>query len=168
MTSLNLGENTTIISYQAFSGCSLENIVIPASVKRIQYKSFANNDSLKTITFESGSQLEYLGGGFYGCNMLNSVNLEICRNLTHIGRRAFETCGALTNITVPASVTRIDRAAFTGCVYLNMTIEEPNGWYFAETENAESWSEVSVNDLVRYMRLASYDSYCFKRIAETN
>ena len=54
------------IDYGAFSYCTaLTSIEIPASVETIEASAFMNCSSLTTITFEKGSQLKTIGGGYY-------------------------------------------------------------------------------------------------------
>ncbi|MBR1988039.1 MAG: leucine-rich repeat protein [Clostridia bacterium] len=162
VTSLILDENTTVISYQAFSGCAFETITIPASVKMIQYKSLANNNSLKTITFEEESQLEYLGGGFYNSPLLESVNLEVCVNLEHIGRYAFYNCPVLTSITIPASVTRIDYSVFSGTSISSLSVSS-TGWKYST--DRESWNLVldgTVTSVAEFMK--AHPEYYYKRV----
>ena len=86
----------------AFSDCTaLTSIEIPASVQTIEKVAFSGCSSLKTVTFEKGSQLQTIGGGYYDSN---SAPLG-----------AFLHCRALTSIEIPASVKTIGATAFEGC-----------------------------------------------------
>ena len=136
--------------YGAFSYCSsLTSIEIPASVETIKASAFKGCSSLATVTFENGSQLKTIGGGypssgtfadctaltsieiptsvetikasaFKGCSSLATVTFENGSQLKTIGggypsSGTFADCTALTSIEIPASVETIEAAAFKGC-----------------------------------------------------
>ena len=84
----------------AFSDCiSLISIEIPASVETIEAAAFKGCSKLATVTFEKGSQLKTIGGGYS-----NSSD--------YYG--AFSDC-PITSIEIPASVETIEAAAFISC-----------------------------------------------------
>ena len=85
--------------YGAFSGCPITSIEIPASVETIGEAAFRGCSSLATVTFEKGSQLKTIRGGYYGSSYYG----------------AFSNCSALTSIEIPASVETIEAATFKGC-----------------------------------------------------
>ena len=87
--------------YGAFSDCPITSIEIPASVETIEATAFKGCSQLATVTFEKGSQLKTIGGGYY-------------KNLSYY-YGAFSDCTALTSIEIPASVDTIEKAAFIGC-----------------------------------------------------
>ena len=84
-----------------FSNCiSLISIEIPASVEEIGSNAFRDCTSLTTVTFEKGSRLKTIKGGynnslsrfygaFYGCNNLKAVNASACTLLKSIEITAF-------------------------------------------------------------------------------
>lgn len=80
------------IGANAFSGTSLESIVVPGGVKVVEEKTFSNCKSLKDVVLSDG--------------------------VLSISERAFENCTALERISVPASVNRIAGWAFYGCTGL--------------------------------------------------
>ena len=83
--------------YGAFSDCTaLTSIEIPASVETIEASAFKGCSSLATVTFENGSQLKTIEGGYPSSG-------------------TFADCTALTSIEIPASVETIEAAAFKGC-----------------------------------------------------
>lgn len=87
----------------AFSNCTaLTSIEIPASVETIGAAAFKGCSSLATVTFEKGSQLKTIGGGYL--------------NTSYGFYGAFSNCTALKTIEIPASVETIKAAAFYGCI----------------------------------------------------
>ena len=111
--------------YGAFSDCPITSIEIPASVTTIGTSAFANCSSLATVTFEKGSQLKTIGGGYSESTFSSYYG-------------AFSDCTALTTIEIPASVETIEAAAFKGCSSLaTVTFEQGSqlktiagGYYF--------------------------------------
>jgi hypothetical protein len=96
-----------------------ENITIPAAVngipvKAIGEKTFERNQSIKTVTFAVGSQLETIGDyAFNECGNLESI--DIPASVTSIGEVAFRCCYALTSINIPENVTSIEGYTFYAC-----------------------------------------------------
>ena len=106
---LILPRNLMTIGEAMFYKSGLESIVIPIGVETIETSAFQACSSLRTVTFEEGSQLKTIGGGYNG--------------LTYLG--AFSDCTSLTSIEIPASVEIIGEAAFKGCSKLaNVTFEK--------------------------------------------
>ena len=88
----------------AFLDCkSLTTIEIPASVESLG--TAFKGSSLRTITFEKGSKLKSITGGYQ-----NKDNYS----------GALSDCKALTFIEIPASVETIEIAAFYSCSSLEM------------------------------------------------
>ena len=109
-----------------FYGCTaLTSIEIPASVETIEAAAFKGCSSLATVTFEKGSQLKTIGGGYSESTFSSYYG-------------AFSDCTALTTIEIPASVETIEAAAFKGCSSLaTVTFEQGSqlktiagGYYF--------------------------------------
>ncbi len=91
----------------AFSDCSsLTSIEIPASVETIGKEAFKRCSSLATVTFEKGSQLKTIGGGYSSSSHFGTYS-------DYYG--AFSDCTALTSIEIPASVETIEATAFKRC-----------------------------------------------------
>ena len=97
------GDYSSSYYYGVFSDCTaLKSIEIPASVETIEAAAFWHCSSLATVTFEKGSQLKTIGGGYYSSSYSYYYG-------------AFLDCTALTSIEIPASVETIEAAAFMRC-----------------------------------------------------
>ncbi|WP_410062182.1 leucine-rich repeat protein, partial [Alistipes putredinis] len=80
----------------AFSDCTaLTSIEIPASVETIEATAFKRCSKLATVTFEKGSQLKTIGGGYSSSSHFGTYS-------DYYG--AFSDCSSLTSIEIPASV----------------------------------------------------------------
>ncbi|WP_417172126.1 leucine-rich repeat protein [Alistipes putredinis] len=98
-----IGGDYSSYYYGVFSDCTaLKSIEIPASVETIEAAAFKGCSSLATVTFEKGSQLKTIGGGYYSSSYSYYYG-------------AFLDCTALTSIEIPASVETIEATAFKGC-----------------------------------------------------
>ena len=98
-----IGGDYSSYYYGVFSDCTaLKSIEIPASVETIEAAAFNKCSSLATVTFEKGSQLKTIGGGYYSSSYSYYYG-------------AFLDCTALTSIEIPASVETIEATAFKGC-----------------------------------------------------
>ncbi len=114
--------NATAINDNTFEGCGLEEITIPATIKRLSNSSFRDCKSLTSVTFEGS--LDKIGSGtFIGCSALTDVKID---NLTFIGASMFEKCTSLTNVAIPSGVTSIGNSAFYNCTSL-ASVNIPNG-----------------------------------------
>lgn len=91
--------NATTIGNSAFEQCaSLISIDIPANVETIGTAAFKGCSSLITVTFEKGSQLKIIGGGFRSgsyhgafCQLKNlmTVDMSACTQVKTIDEYAF-------------------------------------------------------------------------------
>ena len=96
---LILPNTLTTIGSNMFSKSALKSVIIPNGVTTIESYAFFECSSLATVTFEKGSNLKTIGGGY------NSSYYH----------GAFISCKALTSIEIPASVETIEATAFYGC-----------------------------------------------------
>ena len=92
--------NTLItIGEKMFYRSELKSVVISANVTTIENIAFWDCSKLTTVTFEKGSQLKTIGGG-YSSSYYHG---------------AFSDCSSLTSIEIPASVETIEATAFKRC-----------------------------------------------------
>jgi hypothetical protein len=127
---------------------SAVSIVIGRSVEMIGDNCFNDCDTLTSVSFESDSVLERIGGWafafgkltggivlprsvrvlagwcFHACKLLTSVTFESGSRLSEIGEWAFRESG-LRSIVIPASILVIGECAFAWCLSLaSVTFEE--------------------------------------------
>ena len=121
--------NSTVsyIGEDAFNECAITEITIPKSVTYIGIRAFSRSTQLRSVTFEDGSLLEWLGeasdsaikGVFEGCTSLSKVDFGKGSHLRYLGPDTFEGCTALKNIELPLSLYEIADGAFNGNVDSN-------------------------------------------------
>lgn len=123
--------------------CSgLSEIVLPTTLKTIDYRAFYDCSALANIALPNGLE-ELSEESFYGCSKLASIQIpdkitKIERNtfggciglssitwpdqLSVIGDYSFFCCKNLTTISLPDTVTEIDEYAFYNCSKLSSVI----------------------------------------------
>ncbi len=124
LTSVNFKGNVgTRISSTSFSGCTaLTSVNIPTGVVTIGNNSFDGCASLAQLTMPE--PLATIGEYAFRNSGLTGITFQ--RNLTIIGKYAFDGCKDLVSINFPANVTEIKEYTFNDCVKLK-NIELPNG-----------------------------------------
>lgn len=148
LKSLRLSDNLVTIAGSAFHGCSsLETIAIPASVTSIGSSAFTGCLGLKAIRVEEENEtyasdeygvlfnkdqttLIYVPGGFEGA-------YEIPDTVTTLSEYSFSSCGDLTDVVIPASVTSWTSTVFEYCVNLQTMTFLGDAMPFSEFEFRE-------------------------------
>jgi len=122
----------TVIAAGAFEGTNITSIEIPASVVTIHADVFRNT-MLDTVTFENGSNLEFIGDRVFE-GVVNVTDLELPDSVTTIGVRAFGNMTGLQSLIIPSSVVNTRQSIFYGMtsnqrVYLPFREgATPSGW----------------------------------------
>jgi len=119
---LHTGCNTTIIPSDikaiddyAFSGLSMDFIVIPDYITEINTGAFQDCTRLKYISLPSS--LQYIGpSAFSGCSSLMFV--DVPSGVSSIKNNTFKDCNSLKSVKIPYSDIDVDSTAFSGCASL--------------------------------------------------
>jgi hypothetical protein len=118
----------TTLPASCFQGCSaITSITLPSTLTTVNAEAFQNLAELQSVTIGdsepySGTKMTIGDKAFYKCQKLATINLGTC--VGSIGNYAFSEA-AITNITIPSSVTSIGNNAFSGCAKLT-AIDIPN------------------------------------------
>ncbi len=112
----------TTIGNSAFKYQALESITLPKSLTSLGTDVFYNCKELVSASLENTALTVIPKNTFYNCTSLTTVKLPA--GLTAIGAasysgaNAFSGCTSLKEITLPDTVTVIGNSAFTGCTSL--------------------------------------------------
>lgn len=103
-----VNNNNELLIYPAKS--PVEELVIPKEIIKIGDNAFSNSEYLKSIIFESGSNLETIGENAFNFSRINNIVLP--EGLKYINANAFRNCDELRILEVPKSVIEIGSQAF--------------------------------------------------------
>ena len=107
LVNVNLG-NVTRIGAQAFTGTTINELVVPATVQRIERQAFENANINKLVLTEG---LSYIGEAAFRNSMFQT--LELPNSVTTIEKRAFVD-GKLTTVKIGTSLKTINSSTFAG------------------------------------------------------
>lgn len=126
MTSFEFPENVESITIGSsiLTGCSgLTSLTFPSSVKTIASGSqFGGCTSLTEVYIDSAYIAQAMFNGAYTVE-----RVTIGPHVTEIHAQAFPIVPALTSITIPSNVTRINNQAFVGCTGLKTAVINISG-----------------------------------------
>ena len=107
-------ENGVLTGYKkAATDTTNKEIVIPASVTKINANVFYQYKYIEKVTFEQGSLLQEIGeNAFKECTALKTI--ELPEGLQIIGIEAYRGCSAVTEIKLPTTIKYIYKRAFYG------------------------------------------------------
>lgn len=143
INSVKLPSKLKEIGLKAFRATNIKELVIPASVKKVEGSAFAYCPNLTKVTF-AALNMELIEGCFAGCHKLQSVTfpasltrdmtydmfrdcpmlttVTLPKNLRTVPQQMFSGCKNLRKIDLPATVTKIDGHAFSGCPITDLVI----------------------------------------------
>ena len=109
--------NTRYIANYAFSGCELNKILLPNSIKAIGHHAF-HASSLEFIEIPDSVQI--IGhDAFRWCENLQYVSLP--SQLSELQKSTFQKCKCLKSIYIPESVLSIEGGCFYYSIYNHRT-----------------------------------------------
>ena len=110
---IDIPDGVETIAQEAFFGCvGLEEVRLPASLRRIQGYAFSNCRSLKSISIPDGLK-SISNDAFRRCESLREV--ELPRTVEYIGFRAFEDCTGLEKAILRGRLEDIPYGTFMEC-----------------------------------------------------
>ena len=119
LQTLTLNNTLLKIGDNAFSGCSIRELILPDSIKSIGKFSFDNCDELTKVKL-SANLKTIPEQTFLGCEQLQEIKLP--DNLEVIESNAFTSCRSLENITLPSNLKKLDSGAFDNCQKLKSIV----------------------------------------------
>lgn len=148
--SIDLSCFSTVIPKSLFSGCAITELVIPAKIKTVEDRAFADIQTLTSITF-SGTMKMIAADAFEGCVSVKEViwkkpdlfklagttgfpNVEkiaLPKGTQTIPESCFANWG-LCEIVIPESVTIIESRAFANCKNLKSIVFQGSPEQIAE------------------------------------
>lgn len=123
INSVKLPSTLKEIRLKAFWRTDIKELVIPASVKRIEGSAFSFCTNLTKVTF-AGTSMELIEGCFAGCSKLQSVTFpaSLAKDMTY---DMFRDCVMLTTVTLPKNLRTLPEQMFSGCKSLR-TVNLPS------------------------------------------
>lgn len=130
LKTVTIPKGVTDLGLIPFAGCSgLESINVESgntryfSVDGVLMSKDKDGTSIvrypeakKDATYTIPADVTNIGyGAFLACNTLGTIGYEKNSQLTTIGREAFESCSALTSVSLPKSITDFDIGTFMYC-----------------------------------------------------
>lgn len=152
--SVTLPNTLTEISNSAFRDTPIKEIVIPASVKKLQGSAFLGCRNLTKVVFE-GDSIDEIGGCFQNCTALTSIVLPR-RIKETISYDMFNGCSSLTDVKLPENLKEIPKSMFEGCIKLK-SIDIPAS-VVKVGSCAFSYCGVTSLDL---SNVTEFDDFCF-------
>jgi surface protein, putative len=148
-TSLNevrLPASLTQITGRAFSRCNnVQTLIVdPANKTYCSKDNVLYTKDMKKLICAAGGMKEIVipdtvteigEVAFSGCTNLMKLDISAYINLTEIGEMAFENCTALTEVRLPANLSKIGWRAFNKCNNVHTLTVDPANTAFCSKDN---------------------------------
>ncbi len=193
LSSVTFTEGTKVrsIGSNAFASTSIETLVIPEGIQTIGSNIFSGNDLQATVTFEGafsgvtfegnafgtaivnvGSDCTVTDGAIYAGNKLlyvptDKTEFTIPETVTEIGAYAFAN-GKITSIVIPASVTKINKGAFSGCSELTQVTFAENSQLKSIETDAFNGSKIGSITLPETVTYVGNNAFAYTSLTEFN
>lgn len=170
INSVKLPSSLKEIGLKAFRATNIKELVIPASVKKVEGSAFAYCPNLTKVTF-AASNMELIEGCFAGCHKLQSVTfpasltrdmtydmfrdcpmlttVTLPKNLRTVPQQMFSGCKNLRKIDLPATVTKIGGHAFSGCPITDLVITNVTEVDDSSFMGCKSLKTITINKTLR-------------------
>lgn len=122
-------DGTEVIGEAAFSGCKIEKIVFPKSLKSIRPYAFSEVFTLKNLVLPEG--MEKIDSLAFA-DFFSLESIAIPNSVRAIGEYAFKNCERLKSIRLPKGIKRIERCTFDCCYELKTVYIPENLDFIAE------------------------------------
>ena len=172
LSSIDLPDTLETINEYAFAHASIKEVEIPASVREIHRNAFFGCNELTEITVHADNPIYYsINGALYrkSDNALiiyphanKAESLEIPDGMTTIPAGTFTDHQRLINVSIPASVTKIEEDAFFGCSQLE-TVTFPENSELTEIgkrafSHCKSLKSINIPDGITEIGLGAFES----------
>lgn len=136
----------TRIEEEAFSCCSIKNIILPESVESVGANLFCNSTELQMVHLPANLR-ELSPFMFCGCKSLTKVEMPMevedfteglfsecsslkeipfCNGVKTLPEGVFDGCSSIETLVIPDSVTKICSGAISGCTSLKTIVLPKN------------------------------------------
>ncbi len=139
----------------AFAKTGIARISLPATIEEIDKGCFQAS-ALEELTFIP-SHVKINTKAFADCSKLKTIDMmvESGVGVYDIGESAFANCTALTELTVPASITQMGKLAFSGCTSLSsVTIDNGAQYIGIQAFHGDPIEEIAIPASVTTMASA--------------
>ena len=133
LEAITLPESVTTIMLYAFDGSGLKSFTFNDNIEIVGNYAFQNS-ALEEVTINieafisaistSNGAITYASYIFQNCTNLATVNFGAESGFNYIGQYMFAGCTALKSITIPDTVTTIQKGAFSGSGLVSIVIPE--------------------------------------------
>ena len=101
------------IGNEAFRHSNVKKLIFHNNAVIKEY-AFADNDSLRAVTFEDAPDIELSENGIFA-NCTGLPCIELPSKCSQLGTSAFEGCSSLERVVIPETMQTIGEKAFAGC-----------------------------------------------------